>query len=242
MIHMISYSGQSVQAGVSIDVMINATKSEAKKNPNATLDDLPWCGLLEWRAGAGSATITHADGTQEVCEFPKGKLSVAKKTIQLKSGDNLFVQSEGGKEFTIAVDGSSWEAAPGTARPLLPTDERADDTEDQKAVRKWLREANTGVSSKTMAHVLYGVPEGHDDYDGPHDPADFHRCMTFLEYVPQARPRVSELANINGWEKLAPAFDELEALYKEEKGQRSMPKLYEKIKEMREANTRRFKP
>ena len=237
-----SFNGISVSQGVAMDVMIQAMNMEARANPGATLDDLSWTALIDWTAGKGQAKIIRANGEQETKSFSESRLSGRARmnsVLLLSKGDTVQLMPENGASFTVAVGNDAISVEPGlVSRPQLISDPRPTDSEEQLAVRRWLAKGNLGTSSKTMSHVLYGIPEDMDtsSYDGPHDPSDFRRCMEFIEQVPQARTRVGELAQVKGWEKIAPSFDELEALYLKETAQDTgkAPQLYSRMRALRE--------
>ncbi len=112
------------------------------------------------------------------------------------------------------------------------------------AVRGALQ-AHQGLSAATIASVL--VPELEDYADGltgsfglgghPHDPDDFSRCRRIVALVPNGIERMREVADdypCLAWERLAPAWAELESLWiqEETRNDRRMPKLYARIQEL----------
>lgn len=73
----------------------------------------------------------------------------------------------------------------------------------------WFSSGKTGASSKCMANYLTGR-----DCDGsyPHDGGDFGRCLGLLEAVPELRPLLPKMAEVNRyWKAIAPRWDEIEA-------------------------------
>lgn len=105
-------------------------------------------------------------------------------------------------------------------------------------LRAWLNSDSTGASSLYMASVLAplaGLREtvaagGPINY--PHDPADFGRCLTLLDAVPELRSHLSALANGHGpaWAGLIAVWAELEALYREEYPSGKAPKLFQRMR------------
>lgn len=90
----------------------------------------------------------------------------------------------------------------------------------------WLASDDTGLSSVFMARVYKGLPTTIACY--PFDPADFGRCSRFLEAVPEARALLPKLAKHGPvWAEYVRRWDEMEALYQEEKPSGKCPKLYE---------------
>lgn len=101
----------------------------------------------------------------------------------------------------------------------------------------WLTNGDTGTSSKTIWSVLTGrrITEPYFSPDVPHDPADFGRCYRLLKVMPSWRARLSEVAlKHSAWTPLVEAWDELTALYEEELPNGTAPKLYARMRELRE--------
>lgn len=101
----------------------------------------------------------------------------------------------------------------------------------------WLAGYDTGLSSKTLWCFMTGSGYGRLAGRGlcaPGDPADFGRCYRLLLLAPEWRARMPEMASVRGWEKLAPAWEELTALFEEERTRKdgNAPKLYDRIKEL----------
>jgi len=79
----------------------------------------------------------------------------------------------------------------------------------------WIVGRDTGMSSQAMWAVMMGV-ETDGSSPHPRDAADLGRCIRLLEAVPEWRPRLKEMALVNGyWAALVAHWDELEALYAE---------------------------
>lgn len=85
----------------------------------------------------------------------------------------------------------------------------------------WFLNYNTGHSAVTMARVVLNkdgdIPALSDNMIYyPLDPSDFHRCMTFLNVVPEAYDYMEDIAKLNYvWKNLVRHWNELETLYKE---------------------------
>jgi hypothetical protein len=102
-------------------------------------------------------------------------------------------------------------------------------------LRAWLASDDTGLSSRAMAarlapligeRVLLGRPTDH-----PHDPDDFGRCLGLLEAAPALREHLPLMADVSPeWACLVGAWDELEALYREERPSGKAPRLFERMK------------
>lgn len=95
----------------------------------------------------------------------------------------------------------------------------------------WMRSSDTGISSRAIWYHMMGLLRTDSWGSGPPmDPADFGRCHRLLVAFPEWRARIGEMAKYRSWEKLAPAWDELEALYVEEVASGSAPKLYARMR------------
>jgi hypothetical protein len=83
-------------------------------------------------------------------------------------------------------------------------------SEFDSKVLDWFQQGAVGASSKCMAFHLTGR-----DCDGsyPHDAGDFGRCVGLLKTVPELRPRLAKMAEVNRyWAALVSKWDEIEAL------------------------------
>lgn len=118
-------------------------------------------------------------------------------------------------------------------------------TEEGDAIA-WLRNGDTGISSKTIWSVMTGYP---NDWDGwPHDPNDFGRCYRLLKVMPSWRARLGEVAARfpnTPWVALVEHWDEVTRLYEEqlaaERANHALPKrrrkrvvycCYERMREL----------
>jgi len=99
------------------------------------------------------------------------------------------------------------------------------------SVEAWWHGRDTGMSSKTLCAKLTSFAMCPDA--APLDPDDFGRCHRFLKAFPQYRSRILEMRSVEGWAKLADAWDELEALYEAEYPSGRAPKLYARMRELR---------
>jgi hypothetical protein len=110
-------------------------------------------------------------------------------------------------------------------------------------LRAWLHSDDTGLSSLAMARRLAPLaglgesvpgPRFPDDRDArPHDPADLGRCVRLLEAVPELRPHLPAMAGVSReWAALVGAWDELEALYREELPTGRGPRCYARMREL----------
>ena len=105
----------------------------------------------------------------------------------------------------------------------------------------WIRNGDTGVSSETIWSVMTGCPVRYADI--PYDPSDFGRCYRLLKIMPSWRARLPKVAErYPKWGPMVEAWEELTALYEDElangpieRGERSAPKTYKRMLELREA-------
>lgn len=81
----------------------------------------------------------------------------------------------------------------------------------------WLAGRDGGLSSECVAFTALGIA-GRRDH--PHDPADLGRCLRLLETIPAIREGFEERMSAISptWARLAQAWDELEAMMREEVG------------------------
>jgi hypothetical protein len=77
-------------------------------------------------------------------------------------------------------------------------------------VLTWALTGETGASSKCLAAHLTG-----NECDGnyPHDGGDFGKCIGLLNAVPELRPLLPKMAEVNRyWAALVPEWNRIEAL------------------------------
>lgn len=97
----------------------------------------------------------------------------------------------------------------------------------------WLAGPDTGISSRTIVHVLTGAPLANGRADVPHDPSDLGRCLRLLDTVPGLRERLPEVADrYPEWRPLVEHWDELAALYHTEAPTGRAPKTWARMREL----------
>lgn len=105
-----------------------------------------------------------------------------------------------------------------------------------QAIRDWLNGIDTGISSRTIVAVMEHEPLvlAQDFGAGyPLDPADLGRCIRLLDIEPMYRRHLSLMATVGKeWARLVLAWDELEALYREELPTGRAPKCYDRMQEV----------
>jgi len=86
-------------------------------------------------------------------------------------------------------------------------------------ILEWLVSGKVGASSKAMACCILDLPSSKKEICHPLDPADFNRCLLFLEDVPEAREYMSKLVSLSDtWANLVDRWDELEKCFLDEVG------------------------
>lgn len=101
----------------------------------------------------------------------------------------------------------------------------------------WINGHDTGLSSKTLWYFMMGRDFSLLGWYGPAaplDPSDFGRCYRLLLLAPEWRARMPEMAAVKGWARLAPAWEELTALFLKERKRKdgNAPKLYKRMQEL----------
>lgn len=91
-------------------------------------------------------------------------------------------------------------------------------TPAQQRTAQWLAEGEVGASSRAMAlYIAFDVKAKHSS--PPYDPADFDRCLRYLEMVPEARPHIYRMADLSPqWAAIAKHWDEIERSHLDEVG------------------------
>lgn len=104
-------------------------------------------------------------------------------------------------------------------------------------ITDWLMSGDTGVSSETICAIMSGRQGRYNrsQYNWPHDNSDLGRCIRLLDRIPEWRPHLGRMVEaFPFWKPLVDAWDELEALYRQEhpnhdgKG----PMLYARMKQV----------
>lgn len=168
-------------------------------------------------------------------------------------GKNLFVEMSAGArgEFT-RHDGATWFVGVKKNGDFIADFKALNDkdfssiTEDLKIdrnsiefkVMQWVENGRVGLSSKALCQKLTGMTVGEDKEkvydDHPYDPSDFKRCVDFLEAVGLTSKDVKKMIGVSPeWSAMSKEWDNLTALYKEEKGLESAPKLYAEMQRIR---------
>lgn len=100
----------------------------------------------------------------------------------------------------------------------------------------WPRCGDTGISSRVIWAHMSGFAV--TDPWPPADPDDFGRCYRLLNapWAAEWRARIGEMAHYPGWAGLVARWDELEALYREERPTGTAPRLYEAMQRARGRN------
>lgn len=98
----------------------------------------------------------------------------------------------------------------------------------------WLANGQTGVSSKTIAFEMVDIYYG--DSCHPLDPADFHRCIGLIHFIPEIKTRLNEMKSVSPqWRVLVDNWNQLEKLLTleiAETGKLGAPKTYNLMQEL----------
>jgi hypothetical protein len=88
----------------------------------------------------------------------------------------------------------------------------------QQAILKWLANAETGISSETLAFWAgFDVKKEHRRH--PLDPSDFNRCLTLLRAVPALREDLHKMSVLSPqWARVVANWDQIEKVFIAEVG------------------------
>jgi hypothetical protein len=88
--------------------------------------------------------------------------------------------------------------------------------QDERSILIWMAGSDSGASSESLANCHLGIPRRWG-WSEPIDDSDFGRCYRLLLRFPEIRPCVDSLAGQHsGWAKLAPIWDELMTMARED--------------------------
>ncbi len=107
-------------------------------------------------------------------------------------------------------------------------------------IGQWLVDGDTGASSLALCSFYLTSGNGGEcasRLSTPYDPSDFKRCVDFLENCVDESKRYDLIHAIgqvtSGWKRIQDEWFVLMKLYKEEKNQKTAPKLYEFMQKLR---------
>lgn len=101
---------------------------------------------------------------------------------------------------------------------------------ESKALIGWLSGSDTGMSSKSLAREFAGEAM-RSERSYPSDPSDLARCIRLIDLIPGVRGAVDSLAAKSVyWKGLAPEWDRLTALWREEQPTGQAPRTYAAMK------------
>ncbi|MFC5353578.1 hypothetical protein [Azospirillum himalayense] len=84
-------------------------------------------------------------------------------------------------------------------------------------VLDWFIYGETGTSSRTMAMHLTGRKGKGRSFSHPSDGGDLGRCLKLLEFVPELRARLPQMAEVSPyWSALVARWDELERCHRDD--------------------------
>ena len=219
---LFNFTNQGLATGAPMEAMAKGMKELSKKNPKATMDDIPGPGL-HWSqsAGAGEIRIEYPNSDkmtvvqmtgkekQHFIWLPSGTTVRLIPEGQPKNAWSLGIQANGSCEVKMGASAEVSSSPPLALKGSKPG--------TQEALR-WLSEGKTGISSKTLCYYTMQVPQQIEDESHPYDAADFNRCVLFLEQVPQAREEFHRIAERSPqWGKLIENWSHLEQTLAQEK-------------------------
>ena len=220
-----------ITKGVPIDVMIEMLKALEKKgkelgvSDQASVEQMMSVGVV-WGLAKGS--VVEGDGI--VLHLKKVSVCVMNRNEKAKitqpNGAVFFAGVSPIGDPTFGHKPLAFTSVDDTA-----TAESTSSTDYQ--VKKWLETGRRGSSSETIVSKLcpHLLQRDESDWSHPYDPSDFKRCHLLLEAAPELRKRLTEMGQVSPeWAKLAEKWDDLAALYEEEKSLTSAPKLYAEMK------------
>ena len=111
-----------------------------------------------------------------------------------------------------------------------------EDVIEAQALMQWYGSGGTDISSKTIAHVLAGVPV--ERREPPYDPSDFRCCVDLLDHMALAgfnwRARLGEVAKARPrWALLVEHWAELEESLRAELAEsHRAPHTYARMQEL----------
>ena len=220
----LSYRQNRIEDAVPLEAMAEAMKVKGKADPKATLNSVEQTALFHWSEGMGPGVVKveregHATET----------LSMPIKMGRQRSGGAVFIgipavlrivpQDPESPGLTVAVTASGaytvTEGAEATPQAVLP--DSVDDTPMQQAARAWLRDGRIGKSSYALCVGTTGVTDSAraapDFFDYPKDSADFARCVSFLNAVPEARQHLDKMNEMGPyWKGLNLFWNDLETI------------------------------
>lgn len=107
------------------------------------------------------------------------------------------------------------------------------------AVVSWLKYGERGASSNALCMAIYGVPAEVGN-SHPNDPDDFSRCHRFLEETGSRTQLERMKVTSSVWRALVERWDEVEALFLEERHTGSWPRTYVLMREIIDAEDRKL--
>lgn len=170
----------------------------------AAADELrEWQRLIRARAEGPIPETGHSHVIQPNTPLTDSRFRCGMRIVGAPLGDTL-----------TSEDNLSAITCPGCLQAMLRELRDADVPKGDEAAA-WLAGDDTGISSKTIWHVMTGKPmPGLFPPDTPKDPADFGRCFRLFEQFPQWYARFGEVADrYPEWRPLVDTWAELAEMY-----------------------------
>jgi hypothetical protein len=151
-----------------------------------------------------------------------------------KTKNDTIVSTDAPGAATCPECKACWETLVAPIRAQLARIAEGSDATLEKYY-DWGHGGTGGLSSKAMVQRITGAnllgPSSGERH--PLDPDDFGRCYRVLRRFPELRDGMHLVAALSpAWGRLVGAWDELEALYEEERPTGDAPKLYARMKEL----------
>jgi hypothetical protein len=158
--------------------------------------------------------------------FPIDDMKAFQAVAKTKGFDILDTGIASALEATMVITSA---ANSKKLRERISSANRSKSREEQ-----WLRGTDTGVSSRTIFHIMTGRPSIDQWGKGyPLDPDDFGRCYRLLQWFPEWRERMGEMKAVsNEWARLVDAWDELTGLFDLESPTKKCQRLYDRMQEL----------
>lgn len=180
-------------------------------------------------------TIVHLSGAIEVKHIDREPLTGGLDEKLLKEARCVAlsgverVSATYPQERTLTVMRGYDGRIQASIRPLsLPANpwEKFPDGSVERRAEKWLCHGMTNIASETMCkHLLGRGVILRAEYNCPRTPAELARCIKFLDFVPQARARMSKMREVSpAWDALMSKWGIIEHTFREEAKTGKWPK------------------
>ncbi len=204
-------------SGIDIATMSKAFKIIEKNSELKTLDD-----MMEKSFVFLEKTYSFKNEENIVFQYKDKKLNFA-----IVDKNKILEISDADADYFCAIHEQSLKAKSKKEDIELIISQKSlvSSNEVENKALSWLENGRVGLSSATMCAAFFPQlknhykfknkidEEGNVEINWPHDNGDFHRCVSFLEAVPEVKSRMSELKTLsNEWSSLVDKWGEIEDL------------------------------